>query len=157
VVETKSLKFMPSFRSRRFVHHTPENMFALVADVERYPEFLPFCEALTIHSRYTDEAGLLVLDARMTIGYRALCESFLTRVHLDRPRLAIAVHHKDGPFRFLENHWRFVPQDSGCLVNFSLDYAFRNPALSLLMGALFDKAFRRFSTSFEERANTLYA
>ncbi len=147
---------MPSFSSRRRVRHTPDEMFALVADVERYPEFLPLCEGLTVRRRSTAEDGREVLVADMSVGYKAIRESFTSRVTLDRGARAILVEYVEGPFRHLENRWTFEPDGEGCQVGFAIDYEFRSRTLGLLMGAMFDKAFRRFSQAFEERANQVY-
>lgn len=147
---------MPSFRTTRSVRHSPERMFELVADVERYPEFLPLCQSLKIRRRTTDEAGAQVLVAEMSVGYKAIRESFTTRVTLDRPGLTITAEYVDGPFRYLENRWTFRPDPAGCAVEFFIDYEFKSYALGLLMGSMFDRAFRRFTASFEERADALY-
>ncbi len=147
---------MPSFRSTRVVQHTPEQMFALVADVERYPEFLPLCEDLRIVRRQTDAQGREVLLAAMSVGYKAVRETFTSRVTLDRPNRVILVEYVDGPFKRLENRWEFRPAGSGTSVEFFISYEFRSMALGLLMGAMFDKAFRRFAEAFEERAHRVY-
>lgn len=146
---------MPSFRTTRQVPHTPEEMFDLVADVERYPEFLPLCTGLRVLRR-THDGDSDVLVAEMSIGYRAISERFTTRVALDRRALAIHVSYVDGPFRYLENRWEFLPEGTGCLVRFAIDYEFRSIALGLLMGAMFDRAFRRFTEAFETRADDVY-
>ncbi len=147
---------MPSFRSTRIVKHTPEQMFALVADVERYPEFLPLCEDLRIIRRQTDAQDREVLIAAMSVGYKAVRETFTSRVTLDRATRAILVEYIDGPFKRLENRWEFRQAADGTTVEFYINYEVRSMALGLLMGAMFDKAFRRFSQAFEERANQVY-
>jgi coenzyme Q-binding protein COQ10 len=148
---------MPSFRTTRRVPHSPQEMFDLVADVERYPEFLPLCTGLRVIRRAQDEAGREVLVAEMSIGYRSIAERFTTRVALDRKTLDIHVSYVNGPFRYLENRWEFRPDEAaGCTVNFSIDYEFRSIALGLLMGAMFDRAFRRFTQAFEDRADDVY-
>jgi coenzyme Q-binding protein COQ10 len=147
---------MPSFRSSRITPYSPEQMFALVADVERYPEFVPLCEDLRIIRRHTDEQGREVLLAAMSVGYKAIRETFTSRVTLDPAHRAILVEYVDGPFKRLENRWEFKPAPGGCSVEFFISYEFRSMALSLLMGSVFDKAFRRFSAAFEERARNVY-
>ena len=148
---------MPSFTTSRQVVHSPEQMFALVADVERYPEFLPLCEALRVRERTTDEAGRDVLVADMTCGYKAIRETFTSRVTLDRAKNRILVAYIDGPFRYLDNTWSFAARErSGCRVDFEIKYEFKSRMLGLLVGGLFDKAFRRFATAFEERARITY-
>ncbi len=147
---------MPSFRSTRIVKHTPEQMFALVADVERYPEFLPLCEDLRIIRRQTDAQDREVLIAAMSVGYKAVRETFTSRVTLDRANRAILVEYIDGPFKRLENRWEFRQAADGTTVEFYINYEFRSMALGLLMGAMFDKAFRRFAEAFEQRAHKVY-
>jgi coenzyme Q-binding protein COQ10 len=147
---------MPTFRTLRPVKHTPAQMFALVADVERYPEFLPLCEDLRVMRRVQSGEGIESLVATMAVGYKAIRESFTTRVTLDRPRLRITVEYVDGPFKYLENRWTFRERPGGSEVEFYIDYEFRSFALGLLMGSVFDKAFKKFTEAFEERANTIY-
>ena len=147
---------MPAFRTTRRVRHSPQQMFDLVADVERYPEFLPLCEALRVRGRTTDESGREVLVAAMSVGYKAIRETFTTRVTLDRVARKILVEYVEGPFKRLENRWTFEPAGEGCEVGFDIDYEFRSMALSLLMGAMFDKAFRKFTEAFERRADGIY-
>lgn len=130
-------------------------MFALVADVERYPEFVPLCESLVVTSRTArGEASEIV--ATMGIGYKSIRERFTTRVALQPAEHKIIVRHQDGPFRRLENQWIFRDAPGGADVEFAIDYEFRSVALGLIMGAVFDKAFRRFATAFEDRATEIY-
>jgi coenzyme Q-binding protein COQ10 len=147
---------MLSFRTSRVVKHTPDQMFDLVADVERYPEFLPLCESLRIIRRTSDEQGREVLVAAMGVGYKAIKETFTSRVTLDPKEQRILVHYVDGPFRHLENRWEFKPDGQGCSVEFFIEYEFRSRMLGMLMGSMFDQAFRRFSAAFEERAHRVY-
>lgn len=147
---------MPKFEVQRRVKHTPEKMFALVADVEKYPEFLPLCDALTIRSRKERE-GQAVLVADMTVGYKAIRETFTSQVHLRPDDLIIDVKYLDGPFRYLTNEWRFEPiEGGGTLVHFYIDYEFRSRILGAMMGAMFDGAFRMFASAFEKRADEIY-
>ena len=147
---------MPSFRSSRQVRHSPAQMFDLVADVESYPEFLPLCEDLKVRRRAQSGEGIETLVAEMAVGYKAVRESFTSRVTLDRPRLQILVEYVDGPFSYLENRWTFRAAPGGCEVEFFIDYEFRSLALRLLMGAMFDRAFRKFVEAFEGRADRIY-
>ena len=147
---------MPKFDVQRRVKHTPEQMFALVADIEKYPEFLPLCEALISRSR-KERDGQAVLVADMTVGYKAIRETFTSQVHLRPDDLIIDVKYLDGPFRYLTNEWRFEPlEGGGTLVHFYIDYEFRSRILGAMMGAMFDGAFRMFSHSFEKRADEIY-
>ena len=148
---------MPQFETHRPVPHTPAQMFDLVADVERYPEFLPLCEALTVRSR-KERDGKELLVADMTVGYKAIRETFTTQVLLNRAELTIEVKYIDGPFRYLDNRWRFEPlPGGGSTVHFFIDYEFKSRILGALMGSMFDRAFRLFTDAFEKRATAIYA
>lgn len=148
---------MPTFRTSRRVRHSAQHMFDLVADIERYPEFLPLCEDLRIRRRTEEGEGREVLVADMSVGYKAIQETFTSRVTLERPNQKILVEYINGPFRQLENRWTFRDDpDGGSTVEFFIAYEFRSRTLGLLMGAMFDKAFRRFAEAFEERANRVY-
>jgi coenzyme Q-binding protein COQ10 len=132
-------------------------MFDLVADVDKYPLFVPLCEALRVRRRSEDRTGRLVLVADMTVAYKVFRETFASRVTVDRERLTILVEYLDGPFSHLENRWTFKDDgEGGCNVEFFIDYAFRSRTLGLLMGAMFDAAFRRFAEAFEKRADIVY-
>jgi coenzyme Q-binding protein COQ10 len=147
---------MPKYETKRTVGHTPEQMFALVADVEKYPEFLPLCEALSVRSRREREVRT-ILVADMTVGYKAIRETFTSQVHLKPDELTIDVKYLDGPFRYLTNEWRFDPdQNGGSVVHFYIDYEFKSRVLGALMGAMFDRAFRMFADAFEKRAGIIY-
>lgn len=148
---------MPSFRNKRRVGHSAGEMFDLVADVERYPEFVPLCESLHVRRRVASGEGVDILVADMSVAYKMFRESFTSRVTLDRPRLSIVVEYLDGPFSRLENRWTFRPlDDGGSEVEFFISYEFRSRTLGLLMGAMFDAAFRRFAEAFEARADEVY-
>ncbi|MDX8442834.1 type II toxin-antitoxin system RatA family toxin [Mesorhizobium australafricanum] len=146
---------MPKFEATRRVAHTPEEMFALVADIETYPQFLPLCESLTIRSR-KERDGRTILVADMSIGYKAIRETFTTQVLLNPAEHAIDVKYIDGPFKYLSNIWRFDPAERGCEVHFFIDYEFKSRILGAVMGTMFDRAFRMFSEAFEKRADVIY-
>jgi coenzyme Q-binding protein COQ10 len=149
---------MPSFRTTRRVPFTPRQMFDLVADVERYPEFLPLCEALAVRER-AREGDIDILVADMTAGYKAIRETFRSRVRLDAARLEVAaagVPSAMGPFSRLENRWQLRAAPGGCEVDFFIAYELRSAMLQMLVGALFDRAFRRYTKAFEERARVVY-
>jgi coenzyme Q-binding protein COQ10 len=149
---------MPHFSTRRRVRHSAAEMFDLVADVERYPEFVPLCRTLTVRRRTPEGEGVEVVIADMTVAYKLVRERFRSKVTLDRPRLQILVEYLEGPFSHLENRWTFSPTgDQVCEVEFFIDYEFRSRTLGLLMGAMFDAAFRRFAVAFERRADDIYA
>jgi coenzyme Q-binding protein COQ10 len=147
---------MPKFQTDRPVAHSAEDMFALVADVERYPEFVPMCEALTVRSR-RERDGVTVLVADMSIGYRAIRETFTSQVVLKTAERDIDVKYLDGPFKYLDNRWRFEPAGEGrSVVHFYIDYEFKSRILGAMMGAVFDRAFRMFAEAFEKRADAVY-
>ena len=131
-------------------------MFALVADVERYPEFVPLCDSLRVVSRH-QEGERETVTAAMTVAYRLLHETFTSRVVLEPAASRIQVNYIDGPFRYLENIWTFQPtSEAACEVGFTLSYAFKSRMLQALMGAVFDSAFRKFADAFEARADAVY-
>jgi coenzyme Q-binding protein COQ10 len=147
---------MPEFRTTRRVPHSAAEMYDLVADVERYPEFVPFCERLEVRGR-RKEGEREVLVADMTVGYRLVRETFTSKVTLDRPALQITADYLDGPFRTMENNWRFEElPGGGSEISFSIQYEFRSRTLAMLMGAVFDRAFRTFAHAFEKRADQIY-
>jgi coenzyme Q-binding protein COQ10 len=147
---------MPQFETVKHVRHSPENMFALVADVEKYPEFLPLCEGLVVRSR-KDRGGQSVLIADMTVGYKAIRETFTSQVHLKPEENRIEVKYIDGPFKYLSNVWSFEPAEPGAAnIHFSIDYEFKSKLLGMLMGSMFDRAFRMFTSAFEKRADQVY-
>jgi coenzyme Q-binding protein COQ10 len=148
---------MPQFSTTRAVRHAAADMFTLVADVERYPEFVPLCRALKVRKRIPDSGGVEILIADMTIAYKLIHESFASRVTLDRPHQKILVEYLEGPFRRLENRWSFHPTgEHACNVEFFISYEFKSRTLGLLMGTMFDLAFRRFAAAFERRADEVY-
>src|SRR4051812_6809176 len=148
---------MPQFSTRRRVRHAATQMFDLVADVERYPEFVPLCRALKVKSRTQKEDDVEVLVADMTVAYKLGRETFTSRVTLDGPKLQILVEYLSGPFSRLQNRWAFRAVDEGsCDVEFFIEYEFRSRVLAALMGAMFDAAFRRFADAFEKRADEIY-
>jgi coenzyme Q-binding protein COQ10 len=148
---------MPQFSTTRHVRHSAGDMFDLVADVEKYPQFVPLCQALKVRKRSDGENGTEVVIADMTVAYKLLRERFTSRVILDRPKLQILVSYLDGPFSRMENRWTFVDKGSReSDVGFAIDYDFKSRTLGMLMGAMFEAAFRRFSAAFEARANEVY-
>ncbi|GHD09415.1 type II toxin-antitoxin system RatA family toxin [Tianweitania populi] len=147
---------MPQFTTTRHVRHTPDKMFALVADIEQYPQFLPLCEALSVRSK-RERDGLTVLVADMSVGYKAIRETFTSQVVLKPAENIIDVKYLDGPFRYLTNQWQFTPTtDGGTDIQFFIDYEFKSRILGAMMGAMFDRAFRMFSEAFEKRADVIY-
>ena len=148
---------MPRFSSKRRVGHTAPQMFDLVADVERYPEFVPLCQALKVRQRTPKDDGTEVVVADMTVSFKLVRETFTSRVTLDRPNLKILVEYLRGPFSNLENRWSFEPKsETECDVGFFLNYEFKSRMLAILMGSMFDAAFSRFAAAFEKRADQVY-
>jgi coenzyme Q-binding protein COQ10 len=148
---------MPKFSSKRRVIYSAVQMFDLVADVERYPEFVPLCQSLKIRQRTPGPDGTEIVVADMTVSFKLVREAFTSRVTLDRPNLKIMVEYLKGPFSNLENRWSFEPRsETACDVGFFLSYEFRSRMLAMLMGTMFDTAFQRFAAAFEKRADTVY-
>lgn len=141
---------MPGIRETRAMPYTAEQMFDLVADVDRYPEFLPWVIATRIKS---DSETEMVAD--MLVGFKALKEKFTSRVVKSRPG-ELRVTYIDGPLRDLDNAWRFRNVEGGCEIDFAVDFAFRNPLFEKIAGQYFDRAFRKMVAAFEERAGELY-
>lgn len=146
---------MPSFETTHFVAFTPAQMFDLVADVERYPEFVPLCEGLRVLGRER-QGDVEVVVAAMDVGYKAIRETFTSRVTMDRPALKVSADLVEGPFSRLANRWSFADAPGGAMVTFKIDYEFKSFMLQMLVGGMFEQAFRRFTQAFEERARVVY-
>lgn len=151
---------MPAFQTLHPVHHKPEKMFDIVADIRSYPEFVPMCTGLLVRSQQTRD-GKIVMIADMSIGYKKINETFTSQIIIDREGMEINVKYIDGPFRYLHNRWRFLQSDitqdaEYCDIDFAIDYEFRSKTLGMLMGVMFTRAFARFTDAFEERANLVY-
>lgn len=142
---------MPTHAEKKLLPYTREQLFDLVADIERYPEFLPWCVGARIRERNGNE-----ILGDLLIGYKMVRERFTSRVVLDRPS-RIDVTYSEGPFKYLHNHWLFLPQPDGqCLIDFYVDFEFRSKMLQKLMGLFFNEAVRRMVGAFEARAHQLY-
>lgn len=141
---------MPTHAEKRVLRYSPEQMFDLVADVRRYPEFLPWCVGARIISRTDAE-----LVADLTIGFKMFRETFRSRVALERPD-HVHVTYETGPFRYLNNHWRFRPVPQGTEVDFFVDFEFRSRILQMAIGVVFNEAVRLMVRAFERRAMALY-
>ena len=142
---------MPRHAETRLLPYRPDQLFDLVADVRRYPEFLPWCTA----ARITSSSETLVV-ADLVIGFKGISERFTSRVKLDRPNLVIEVEYEKGPFKYLENRWVFREDGNGCMLDFHVDFEFRSRVLQALIGAVFGEAVRRMVSAFETRAEALY-
>ena len=147
---------MPTLNKSHEVAHSATDMFDLVCDVEKYPEFVPLCTVLTVKSR-KEKAGKILILADMTMAYKLLSETFTTQVLMNREALEIDVKYIEGPFKHLHNNWRFDAQDNNaCCIHFDLDYELRSKMLAMAAGAVFDMAFAKFVDAFEKRADALY-
>ncbi|HEY6431805.1 MAG TPA: type II toxin-antitoxin system RatA family toxin [Acetobacteraceae bacterium] len=141
---------MPTHAERQLVPYRPEQLFELVADVARYPEFLPWCVGARVRSRSATE-----LVADLTIGFGPFRESFTSRVTLDRPH-RVKVRYENGPFRYLNNQWDFIPHPGGTEVAFFVDFEFRSRLLQAAIGVVFNEAVRRMVNAFRRRAQQIY-
>jgi coenzyme Q-binding protein COQ10 len=141
---------MPTHAEKRFLPYSAEAMFDLVADIERYPEFLPWCTGVRVFRR---EPNALYAD--LMVGFKMVRETFTSKVTLARPD-RIDVEYLRGPFRRLNNHWLFVPKDGGCEIDFYIDFEFHSRILQKLMGTLFNEAVRRMVGAFETRARDMF-
>jgi coenzyme Q-binding protein COQ10 len=148
---------MPRFSNKRRVAHRAQQMFDLVADVERYPEFVPLCQSLKVRQRMRKPDGTEVVVADMTVSFKLVKETFTSQVTLDRANMKILVEYLRGPFSTLENRWTFEPKgEDACDVGFFITYEFKSRMLAMLMGSMFDTAFSRFAAAFEKRADQVY-
>lgn len=153
---------MKSFRTRRHVAHSAADMFALVSNVETYPQFVPLCEAMKVRRRTEVAPGVVELVADMQVGFKAVCERYSSRVTCNANTLEVKVDYIDGPFRKLDNRWTFREEAPGpdgrprSLVDFFIAYEFKSIALGLVMGAMFDKAFQKYADAFVKRADEIY-
>ncbi|MCC7272782.1 MAG: type II toxin-antitoxin system RatA family toxin [Alphaproteobacteria bacterium] len=141
---------MPTHAEQRVLPYTADQLFDLVADIERYPEFLPWCVAARIRTRTAD-----TIVADLMIGFRMIRERFTSRVTLT-PKRRIDVTYSEGPFKHLRNHWIFDPVPAGCRIDFFVEFEFRSRALQMLIEMLFHEAVRRMVGAFEARARVLY-
>ena len=141
---------MPTHAEKKRLPYTPAEMFDLVADIEKYPDFLPWCVGTRIRSR---EGSLVVAD--MIIGYKMFRESFTSRVTLSKPD-RIDVEYSDGPFKYLHNHWIFEPDGKGTCIDFFVDFEFKSRILQAMIGVVFGEAVRIMVNAFERRAETVY-
>ncbi|HEX3970839.1 MAG TPA: type II toxin-antitoxin system RatA family toxin [Stellaceae bacterium] len=142
---------MPTHAEKKLLPYTREQLFDLVADIERYPEFLPWCVGARIRERNGNE-----ILGDLLIGYKMVRERFTSRVVLSPPD-RIDVSYSEGPFKYLNNHWLFLPQSDGkCLIDFYVDFEFRSKMLQKIMEMFFNEAVKRMVSAFEARAHQLY-
>lgn len=148
---------MPSHAEKRALPWSADQMYGLVADVARYPEFLPWTAAARIRTRTPRADGAEVMEADLVISFKVFRERFGSRVVLIPAEYRIETDYLDGPFRHMHSHWQFrdLPE-GGCEVDFSVDFEFRNAILQKVIGVVFDEAMRRVVRAFEARAEALY-
>lgn len=149
---------MPTHAEKRVMPYSAEQMFDLIADIGKYPEFLPWCAATRMRSRTPlPEGAGEVLEADLVISFKLFRERFGSRVTLRPEERQIDVEYLDGPFRYLRNHWKFEPLGSeSCEVDFFVDFEFRSALLQKLIGLVFNEAMQRIVSAFEKRAEALY-
>ena len=141
---------MPTHAEKRYLPYPCDKLFALVADVERYPEFLPWC----VGCRVTRRDGN-VIWADLVVGFKMIREQFTSKVTLKAPD-RIDVEYQKGPFKYLNNHWLFILEDGGCTIDFFIDFEFRSRLLRNLLEPLFNEAVKRMVRAFEARAHELH-
>jgi coenzyme Q-binding protein COQ10 len=149
---------VPTHAEKRLVPYSAEEMYALIADVGRYPEFLPWCAAARIRgTRPLPDGEGTVMDAELVVSFKVYRERFGSRVTLRPEARQIDVEYLEGPFRYLRNHWRFEPRGvQACEVDFFVDFEFRSAILQKLIGIVFHEAMLRIVRAFEKRAAALY-
>ena len=146
---------MPTHSENRFLPYSPQQMYDLVADVERYPEFLPWCAASRIKRR-TQRGESEVMDADLVISFRVFRERFTSRVTLWPEDMKIDTEYLDGPFKYMQSNWGFAEAEGGCEVSFFVDFEFKNRILQSIIGVVFNEAMQRIVRAFERRARELY-
>ncbi|WP_421709588.1 type II toxin-antitoxin system RatA family toxin [Algihabitans sp.] len=144
---------MPTHAEQRLLPYQPQELFDLVADVERYPEFLPWCKAARVRQRESEERQIV---ADLVVGFKMVRERFTSRVDLEPEERVIRVQYVDGPFRYLNNTWQFIEHADGCMIDFYVDFEFRSRVLQKMLQPLFNEAVRRMVAAFEGRAKELY-
>ena len=148
---------MPTHSEIRRMPYSAAEMYALIADVAAYPEFLPWCSGARIRSRTPQPDGSEVIEADLVISFKVFRERFGSRVTLQPDAQKIDVAYLDGPFRYLNNHWQFTPVgETSCEVDFFVDFEFRSKTLQMIIGVVFTEAMRRIVRAFEGRAGQLY-
>ena len=136
---------------RRIINHTPSNLYKLVSDVKKYPEFLPWCLGARVKNNKKDS-----FDADLIIGFKIYKEIYSSQINLDNINKKIIVNYKSGPFEYLQNYWIFNENKKGCEVEFMVNFKFKSVFLQTLMETLFAEAVKRMVSAFENRANQLY-
>ena len=147
---------MPTHGEKRVLPYSAEQMYDLVADVSRYPEFLPWNSAARVRRVTPQPDGRQLMDADLVISFKVFRERFASRVMLDEATRRIDTEYLDGPFKYLKSHWIFHPHDCGCEVEFFVDFEFKSAILQGVIGLVFNEAMHRIVAAFEKRADQLY-
>ncbi|MEL6209353.1 MAG: type II toxin-antitoxin system RatA family toxin [Pseudomonadota bacterium] len=148
---------MPTHAEKKVLPYTPEQLYALVADIGEYPKFLPWCSACRVRKRTTLPDGREQMDADLVISFKVFREKFGSRVTLQPEKRIIDVEYLDGPFRYLNNHWEFHERPGGrCEVDFYVDFEFKSRTLQSVVGLVFNEAMQRIVRAFERRAAEIY-
>ena len=146
---------MPTHTEKRLMPYTAQQMYDLVADIDSYPEFLPWCAAVRTRKVIPQDEKIIV-DADLVIAFKVFRERFGSRVTLKPNQTTIDVEYLDGPFKYLNNHWVFTNVDGGCEADFFVDFEFKSKVLQVLIGVVFGEAMQRIVRAFEARAQQLY-
>ena len=146
---------MPTHTEKRIMPYTAKQMYDLVADVETYPDFLPWCAATRIR-KVTKDSHKTIIEADLIIAFKVFRERFGSRVTLKAEKFSIDVEYLDGPFKYLNNHWIFRDVDGRCEADFFVDFEFKSRVLQALIGVVFNEAMQRIVKAFEMRADDLY-
>lgn len=146
---------MTTHSETKFLPYTPQQMYDLVADVPRYPEFLPWTAAARVRQN-VDRGDHVEMHADLVVSFKVFRETFGSRVLLWPDQMKIDTSYLDGPFKYLESEWRFAPADGGCNVSFNVDFEFKNKLLQGAAGVFFHEAMTRIVRAFEARATELY-
>lgn len=146
---------MPTHSDKRAMPYSAAQMYDLVADIAKYPEFLPWCTGARIRSARETPVGKVV-EADLIISFKLFRERFTSRVTMHPDTSRIEVEYLDGPFKYLVNYWHFIPTETGCIVDFHVDFEFKSKVLQAVIGVVFGEAMRRIVKAFEDRAKALY-
>ncbi len=146
---------LPAHKERRLVAHPPQKLFELVSDIESYPQFLPWVTGVRVRSRGTAGDNQVII-ADVLISYKMFRETFRSSVTLNPEHRTIDVEYVNGPFKHLDNHWRFEPTAEGTEVDFAVDFEFRSRMMERMITGMFDKAVHKIVTAFFDRADELY-
>ena len=141
---------------KRYLNYSSDQMFELVADIESYPAFIPWCSKVTTISRSKDNEQRDILEADMCVSFKVFSETFSSRVSLDAISQVIVVEYLNGPFKYLNNKWNFTKSSGGCIVDFNLEFEFKSRMMQRIIGVVFQEAMRKIVLSFERRADNLY-